>query len=72
MKQCKFCNEDISGYAHGTTFCWRCAWGGWRRRGNPFRRFFNNTHLNNLQLTNGLFIKEESEILTKIIIGALK
>jgi hypothetical protein len=31
-RKCKFCGEDISGYAVGTDFCWLCAWGGWKTR----------------------------------------
>lgn len=32
MNKCKFCKEDISGYAAGATFCWLCAWGGYKTR----------------------------------------
>ena len=34
MRKCKYCNEDISGYASGIDFCWLCAWGGWKKRIN--------------------------------------
>ena len=32
MRKCKYCNEDITGYASGSTFCWLCAWGGYKTR----------------------------------------